>query len=197
MSSWSITSTSIPKKHGEVVSSFRCACSLNFISILPFCGVVFDHQAAYADRVRYPSKLHTSHPKADVPRLKAGSTINPSGHSQTLLPMGHSSQTSVLCVVHMEKKPCLHYTCLFHPWFTPKVELDNPHLFQNSFQPEPFLNFSSNIGELSVHVLQLPGAPFNQITPNYICCWRDLRSVVFPEAGAFFPFRRFSDIQCK
>lgn len=154
MSSWSITSTSIPKKHGEVVSSFRCVCSPSFIFILPFCGVVFDHQAAYADRVRYPSKLHTSHPKADVPRLKAGSTINPSGHSQTLLPMGHSSQTSVLCVVHMEKKPYLHYTCLFHPWFTPRSSsiihiyskiLSSPNLSLISLrisENSPFMYFS-------------------------------------------------------
>ena len=61
------------------------------------------------------------------------------------------------------------------------VEFENPHLFQDALKSFPI--HSPNIRVFFVRVLQLLQAPFTQIEPGYICCWRNLRFVVCPDVA--------------
>jgi hypothetical protein len=117
VSSGSIQST-IPNKRGEMVPSIRDAL---FNEYLSFASAILWSSIRLADRSRKPTGISfkVTHVASDPYRTSAAdSTRNPSRFSQSLLPLGHSSQTSAFSIVNMQGKPYLCCTCLSHPWIT-------------------------------------------------------------------------------
>ena len=103
---------------GDMVRRFQVFVTLCLMNIFHLDSAILWSSIHLADRLRKPTGIsfEVTHVVSNPYRtLAVDSTRNQSRHSQTLLPLGHSSQTSAFCIVNIQRKPCPCYTSLSHP----------------------------------------------------------------------------------